>query len=144
MSDYDKRYFLSLFHSKGLEEIVPILLEDFYSEDTSIQIKALIVETLRAIHSPNYVEDYLNILAMRELGDTRNAVIVLLGDFKVDEAIPMLILALNEGKNITTNALEALGKYKKSELRPYFEKYLNHKNKYYKREAQKALAKLEK
>lgn len=140
--EQDKRYFLGLFHYKGLEECIPSMLRDMYSEDVSISIKALIAENLRVIHSPNYIDDYLRILSLKELGDSRNPIIALVGDFKVEQAIPMLVSALSEGKNITTNAIEALGKYRKTDLKIYFEKYLNHKNKYYRREAKKALQKL--
>lgn len=139
----DKRYFLGLFHFKRFDECIPLMLRDIYSEDVSISIKALIAENLRVIRSPKYVEDYLRILSMKELSDSRNAIIALVGDLKIEQAIPMLVSALEEEKNITTNALDALGKFKKAELRIYFEKYLNHKNKYYRREAKKALQKLE-
>lgn len=140
--EQDKRYFLSLFHYKGFDDCIPLMLVDMYSENISISIKSLIAENLRVIHSSKYIDDYLRILTMKELSDARNPIIVLVGDFKVEQAIPMLISALDEEKNITTNALEALGKYKRSDLRIYFEKYLNHKNKYYRREAKRALQKL--
>lgn len=139
----DKKYFLGLFHYKGLEECIPLMLEDMYSKNISVSIKVLIGENLRAIHSPKYINDYLRILSMKELSCARNPIIALVGDFKVEQAIPMLISALSEEKNITTNALNALGKFKKADLRIYFEEYLNHKNKYYRREAKKALQKLE-
>ena len=141
--EQDKRYFLGLFHYKGLDECIPLMLRDMYSEDVSISSKALIAENLRVIHSPDYIDDYLRVLSMKTLNDVRNPIISLVGDFKVEQAIPMLVSALGEEKNITTNALEALGKYRKAELRTYFEEYLNHKNKYYRREAKKALQKLE-
>lgn len=141
--EQDKRYFLGLFHYKGLDECIPMMLEDMYSESISVSIKSLIAENLRAIHSPKFIDDYLRILSMKELSDSRNPIIVLVGDLKVEQAIPMLLSALDEDKNITTNVLEALGKYKKDELKIYFEKYLNHKNKYYRREAKKALQRLE-
>ncbi len=79
---------------------------------------------------------------MKELADARNPIIALLGDLKVEQAIPMLISTLDEGKNITTNALAALGKFRKDELKVYFEKYVNHQNMYYRREAKRALEKL--
>lgn len=139
----DKRYFLSLFHFKRFDECIPLMLRDIYSEDVSISIKALIAENLRVIRSPKYVEDYLRILSMNELSDSRNAIIALVGDLKIEQAIPILVSVLDEEKNITTNALDALGKFKKADLRMYFEKYLNHKNKYYRREAKKALQRLE-
>lgn len=141
--EQDKRYFLGLFHFKRLDECIPLMLKDMYSEYISISIKALIAENLRAIHSPKYIDDYLRILSMKELSDARNPIITLVGDFKVEQAIPMLVSALDEEKNITTNALAALGKYKRADLRIYFEEYLNHKNKYYRREAKKALQKLD-
>ena len=139
----DKRYFLGLFHYKRFDECIPPMLRDMYSNNISISIKALIAENLRVIRSPKYVDDYLRILSMKELSDSRNPIIALVGDLKIEQAIPMLVSALDEEKNITTNALDALGKYKRADLRRYFEKYLNHKNKYYRREAKKALQKLE-
>ena len=141
--EQDKRYFLGLFHYKGLDECIPLMLEDMYSKNISVSIKSLIAENLRVIHSPKYINDYLRILSMKKLDDARNPIIALVGDFKVEQAIPMLIAALSEEKNITTNALDALGKFKKADLRIYFEEYLEHKNKYYRREAKKALQKLE-
>jgi hypothetical protein len=141
--EQDKRYFLGLFHYKGLDECIPLMLEDMYSKNISVSIKSLIAENLRVIHSPKYINDYLRILSMKKLDDARNPIIALVGDFKVEQAIPMLIAALSEEKNITTNALDALGKFKKADLRIYFEEYLKHKNKYYRREAKKALQKLE-
>ena len=141
--EQDKRYFLRLFHYKGLDECISLMLEDMYSKNISVSIKSLIAENLRVIHSPKYINDYLRILSMKKLDDARNPIISLVGDFKVEQAIPMLIAALSEEKNITTNALDALGKFKKADLRIYFEEYLEHKNKYYRREAKKALQKLE-
>lgn len=142
-TDVEKRYFLLLFHLKGLEEIVPMLLKDFHSSNISRNIKGMITENIRVIHSSNYISDYLKIVENNEWGDIRNPIIVLLGDLKIKEAIPMLIAALDEGKNITTNALAALGKFELKELKPYFERFLTHKNRYYRREAQRALAKIE-
>lgn len=141
--ELDKRYLLSLFHYKGFDECIPLMLEDMYSENISVSIKSLIAENLRVIHSSKYIDDYLRIISMKELSDARNPVITLVSDFKIEKAIPLLISALDEEKNITTNALNALGKYKRSELRIYFEKYINHKNKYYRSEAKKALEKIE-
>lgn len=141
--EQDKRYFLGLFHYKGFCECIPIMLKDMYSENVSDTIKSLIAENIRVIRSPAYIEDYLNLLSKEDLKDIRNPIIALVGDLKVEKALPLLISALNEGGNITTNALSSLGNFKKSELRIYFEKYLNHENKYYRKEAKKALEKLD-
>ncbi len=139
----DKIYFLHLFHFRGFEECIPLLLREVYSADISLTIKGMIIEDIRAIHSRKYKEDYLRILAMTNLEDRRNPIISLVGDLRIPEAIPLLISALSEGKNITTNALAALGKYKKEELRVYFEEYKNDENKYYRQEAIRAIRKLD-
>lgn len=143
--DYDneKNFFISLFHFKGFDEVIPMLLEDYFAKETSALTRSCIGEALRQIGSKKYIDDYLKILSKIELGDQRNSIIALLGKLKPDAAIPLLIAALDEGKNITTNAISALGQYKQSELRPYFERFLDHKNSYYRREAKTALKKLE-
>ena len=124
--------------------MIPMLLEDFYSPDTPSLTREFIGETFRLICSEKYIDDYLKILANTELGGQRNSIIALLGKLKSDTAIPLLIAALDEGKNITTNAISALGQYKQPEFRPYFERFLDHENSYYRREAKTALKKLDK
>lgn len=140
----EKNFFLDFFHFKGFDEVIPMLLEDFYSSDTPSLTREFIGETFRLICSKKYIDDYLKILANTELGGQRNSIIALLGKLKSDTAIPLLIAALDEGRNITTNAISALGQYKQPELRPYFERFLNHENSYYRREAKTALKKLDK
>ncbi len=49
--EHDKRYFLSLFHFKCMDECIPLMLNDIYSNNVSFAIKATITENLRVIRS---------------------------------------------------------------------------------------------
>lgn len=139
----EKKFFMSFFHFKGFEEVVPMLLEDFYSPETPNSTRSFIAENLRVIRSKKYVEDYLKILSDTSYGESRFAIMNLIGKLKVEAAIPMLIKMLDEERS-RTHAICALGDYKREELQPYFERFENDKNSYWRKYARAALKKLEK
>ena len=138
----EKSYFMGLFHYKGFEEVVPILIEDFYTGETLIDRWA-IGDRLYTIRSKNYIEDYLKIIANSEYSRSRQMVVLLVGKLKVEEAIPILIELLDDD-DVRGHAIAALGEYKKEEFRKYFERFQEYKNSYIRKEALKALKKLEK
>ena len=133
---------MSFFHYKGFEEVVPMLLEDFYSPKTPDLTRSFIAENLRVIHSKKYKEDYLKIISDSSYGVNRYAVMDLVGKLKIEAAVPLLIKMLDEEK-LRTNAICALCDYKKEELRPYFQRFENAKESYWRKYAKTALKKLD-
>lgn len=140
--DNEKNFFISLFHYKGFGEVVPMLLDDFYSDDTSSLTRQFIGETLRTIRSKKYMDDYLTIIASPQYGLARAPIFSLVGSLKVEQAIPILVNLLEVDKEFAPCALQTLGAYKRCELRPYFERFINSPDLCLRKIANEALKKL--
>lgn len=140
--DNEKNYFISLFHYRGFEEVVPMLLNDFYSDKISSLTRQFIGESLRAIRSKNYIDDYLEIIAKPQYGLARAPIFSLVGDLKVEQAIPILIHLLEVDEEFAPCALQTLGNYKQFELQPYFEHFINSPDMCMRKIAKTALKKL--
>lgn len=138
----EKNFFISLFHYRGFEEAVPLLLKDFYAEETTSLTRQFIGETLRAIHSKKYVEEYLNIISNQQYGLARAPLFSLIGSLKEEKAIPVLIRLLDTDREFAPCALQALGAFRCQKLRPYFERYINSSDKDLCKAANLALKKL--
>lgn len=140
--DNEKDYFMSFFHFKGFEEVVPMLLNDFYSDIPKLT-REFIGDTLYEIRSREYIDDYIKIISNPENGISRAMIILLVGKLKIEEAIPILTDLLDDDQ-VRSHAIIALGNYKREEFRQYFEKFENNKSSYIRKYAKAALKKLEK
>lgn len=140
--DNEKWYFASLFRYKGFDEFVPMLLNEFVSDKPGFN-RWQIAEIVEAIHSKKYINKYLKIISNKKFGKDRQMLVLLVGKLKTEEAIPILINLLDD-YDVTGHAINALSQHKREEFRPYFERFLNHENSYYRREAKTALKKLDK
>jgi hypothetical protein len=103
-----------------------VLFEDYYSNDPDIN-KWEIGDRLYQIRSKKYIDDYLRIISDASYGQDRQMVILLVGKLKVEAAIPVLIDLL-EDEGVRSQAIAALGDFKRDELRPYFERFQNSKH----------------
>lgn len=137
----EKQYLLKWFHHRGLEEVVPMLLEDYCSDDLNVDRWA-IGDCLYQIRSKKHIADYLKIIANASYGQDRQMVILLVGKLKAEDAIPALIDLL-EDEGVRLQAIAALGDFKRDELRPYFERFQNSKHPGWRRYAKAALKKLD-
>jgi hypothetical protein len=141
--DNEKNHFLSFFHFKGFEEVVPMLLDDFYSPDTSRLTREFISDTLYQIRSKKYIDDYLKILSNPEYEHYCLFITLLVSSLKVEAAIPIFIKMLDNEK-ICALGVRALGNYNRTEFRSYFERFENDKRSDVRKYAKAALKKLEK
>ena len=137
----EKQYLLGWFHHKGLEEVVPMLLKDYYSNNSDID-KWAIGDRLYQIRSKKYIDDYLKIISDSSYGQDRQMIVLLVGKLKVEAAIPILIDLL-EDEGVRLQAIVALGDFKRENLRPYFERFQNAKHPGWRKYAKAALKKLE-
>lgn len=140
--DNEKNFFISLFHYRGFEEVIPMLLNDFYSDKISSITRQFIGETLRTIRSKKYIDDYLEIIANPKYGLARAPIFSLVGALKVERAIPILVSLLEADEKFAPCALQTLGAYKQFELRPYFERFINSPDMHLRKIADVALKKL--
>lgn len=136
----EKQYLLGWFHHKGLEEVVPMLLEDYCSDNTDID-KWAIGDRLYQICSKKYVDDYLKIIADPSYGKDRQMIVLLVGKLKVEAAIPILIDLL-EDEGVRLHAIVALGNFKREEFRCHFERFQNSTHPGWRKYAKIALKKL--
>ena len=137
----EKQYLLKWFHHRGLEEVVPMLLEDYCSDDLNVDRWA-IGDCLYQIRSKKHIADYLKIIANASYGQDRQMVILLVGKLKAEVAIPVLINLL-EDEGVRLQAIAALGDFKRGDLRPYFERFQNSKHPGWRKYAKSALKKLD-
>jgi hypothetical protein len=137
----EKNYFLSLFHYRGFEEAVPIILDDFLSPDTSRLTRELISDTLYQIRSNKYIDEYLEILSNPEYEHYSLFITLLLSSLKVNDAVPVFIKML-ENDELCALGLRALGNYNREEFRSYFLRYENDKRSSVRKYARAALNKL--
>ena len=140
--DNEKNFFISLFHYRGFNEVIPMLLNDFYSDKISSLTRQFIGETLRTIRSKKYIDDYLKIIVKPQYGLARVPIFLLVGELKVEQAIPILIHLLEEDEEFAPCALQTLGAYKRFELRPYFERFADSPDTHLRKIARTALKKL--
>ena len=137
----EKQYLLGWFHHRGLEEVIPMLLEDYYSNNVDIDRWA-IGDRLYQVRSKKYVDDYIKIISNPAYGQDRQMVILLIGKLKIESAIPILIDLL-EDEGVRLHAIIALGDFKREDLRPYFKRFENSKHPGWRKYAKAALKKLD-
>ena len=138
----EQNHFLSFFQFKGNEEVVPMLIEDYYSEETQDLTRWFISDCIYQIRSKNFVREYLNIVSKRTFGRNRQMIILLLGKLKEESAISTLIDLL-EDEDVRLHAICALGEFKREEFRCYFEQFQNSKHPGWRKYARLALKKLD-
>ena len=139
----EQEYFLSFFHFKGFDEVVPMLLEDFCSCNADDMIGWTIADHLYQIRSKSYIPEYLDIISNSFYGSNRQMLILLIGEWQVADAVPILIDLL-EDEDVRLHAISALGCFKREEFRPYFERFENSKHSGWRKYARAALKKLDK
>lgn len=141
--DDEQEHFLRFFHFKGFDEVVPMLLQDFCTCNATDMIGWTIAEHLYQIRSKSYIPEYLEIISNAAYGSNRQMLILLMGEWKIEAAIPILIELL-EDEDVRLHAISALGYFKREEFRPYFEQFENSKHPGWRKYARAALKKLNK
>jgi len=137
----EQNYFMRFFYIKGLDDVIPMLLEDYYSEKTEDLTRWFISDCIYQIRSKNFVKEYLDIVSSRRFGRNRQMIVLLLGKLKEESAIPTLI-ALLEDEEIRLHAICALGEFKREEFRCYFERFQNSTHPGWRKYAKVAISKL--
>ena len=137
----EQNYFLRFLHIKGLDDVVPMLLEDYYSEKTEDLTRWFISDCIYQIRSKRFVKEYLDIVSNRVFGRNRQMIVLLLGKLKEESAIPTLIDLL-EDEEVRLHAISALGEFKREEFRRYFERFQNSTHPGWRKYAKAAIKKL--
>ena len=137
----EQDYFISFFHSKGLDDILPILLEDYCDEKTADLTRWYLSDCIYEIRSGKYVKEYIDIVSNKTFGINRQMIILLLGKLKEESAVPVLVRLL-EDEEVRLHAICALGEFKREDFRCYFERFQDSTNPGCRKYAKAALKKL--
>lgn len=119
----EQNFFLQFFQFKGINEVVPLLIEDYKDAQTTDLTRWFISDCLYQIRNPDHMEMYLELVSDPQYGINRQMLVLLLGKLKSESAIPVLI-ALLEDSDVSMQSIIALGEYRQPEFRPYFEQFL--------------------
>ena len=138
----EQNYFLNFFYIKGLDDLVPMLLEDYYFEKTEDLTRWFISDCIYQIRSKKFVKEYLDIVSNKKFGSNRKMIVLLLGKLKEERAVPVLINLL-EDEEVRLHAICALGEFKREEFRCYFERFQNSKHPGWRKYAKEAIKKLD-
>ena len=139
----EQNYFLGLLHVRGNDEVIPMLLADYYSAETENLTRWFISDCIYTIRSKKFIKEYLEIVTNTSFGTNRKMIILLLGSLKEETAIPTLINLL-EDEDVRLQAIVALGNFKREEFRCHFERFQDSKHYGWRKYSRKALAKLNK
>lgn len=137
----EQLFFMGFLRYRGMDEVVPDLLAEYRSPQSSETVRWVISDSLYAICSSKYAKDYIDIINNPDYGINRQMIVLLVGKLHIENAIPALIKLL-EDDFVCLHAIIALGDFKREELRPIFERFScdNHSGK--RNYAKKALKKL--
>lgn len=139
----EQREFLKFFDFEGLDELVPMLLKDYRSDNTSELSRRYISDCLYTIRSKKYVSEYLDIITSPSYGTNRQMVILLLGELRAEAAIPAL-LELLEDETVRTHTIYALSEFKREDFRHHFERFTSAKHPGWRKYSREAIEKLDK
>ena len=137
----EQNYFMRFLCIKGLDDVIPMLLEDYYSEKTADLTRWFISDCVYQIRSKRFVKEYLDIVSGKMFGQNRQMFVLLLGKLKEESAIPTLIDLL-EDEEVRLHAISALGEFKREEFRCYFERFQNSTHPGWRKYARSAIKKL--
>ncbi len=138
----EQLFFMGFLRYKGMDEVVPDLLAEYRSPQSSDTVRWFISDKLYAIRSPKYAKDYIDIINNPDYGINRQMIVLLVGKLHIENAIPALIKLL-EDDNVCLHAIIALGDFKREEFRPIFERFTCDTHSGRRNYAKKALVKLD-
>lgn len=137
----EQNFFIRFLCIKGLDDVIPMLLEDYYFEKTADLTRWFISDCIYQIRSKNFIREYLDIVSSRVFGRNRQMIVLLLGKLKEESAIPTLIDLL-EDEEVRLQAICALGEFKREEFRCHFERFQNSTHPGWRKYAKAALKKI--
>ena len=141
--DEDKSWLVRTLGVKGFNEATETLIDEFYKASNDSSLKWTIGNTLSIILDKNHIADIIKIVKERGHGTSRQMFVIALGKMKDKKVIPVLLELLNDN-DLTGHAIIALSYFNDNNLISYIEPFKNHKTDWIRKEAEKAIKKIEK
>lgn len=139
--EYERILMLSLFCFNGGGRYIPQLLQDYTAPETPEDRRAVIAQCVFENRAEEYADEYVKIMAGKRYGQSRQTFVLLAGELKLENAVPVLIKLLDEG-DFRLHALVALSAYRREDFRPYFLRFKNSEDLQIRQAAIMALQKL--
>ncbi len=122
----------------------PALIQEFISVNDPLgSYKWALGNALSILADDSVFEGIVDIVQNQNHGKAREMVVVALGNMKDPRAVDVLIEMLKD-EEVAGHALLALRKLKADKARPYIEPFLEHPKAWVRKEAKRALAKIDK
>lgn len=138
----EKEFLVRCLGVKGFTEVTETLIEEFLTSENRA-LKWAIGNTLSIILDKSHEDDYIEIINDKQHGTTRQMFAVTLGKLNSEKAISDLITLLND-EEINGHVIMALGNFNHFELVDKVKPFLEHDEKWIRKEAEKSIKKLEK
>lgn len=124
----------------------PALMEAFESQQENdrydFHLKWTMGQALSVVADDSFSDDIIRIVRDKGHGQARGGLVPALGNMKDPRAVDVLIELLDD-QEVATDALGPLGKLKAAKARPKIERFLNDPDPWVRREAKRALAKID-
>ena len=136
-----KNAIVGLLGVKGFNEVTEILLSKYNDKNYNIN-KWNVGDALYSIQDKRFEDKYIEIVENDANGTSRQMIVILLGRLRCEKAIQTLIDLLQDD-DVNGHAIMALGYFKNNELIKYVEPFLHHEKRWIRKEAEKAIKKIQ-
>jgi HEAT repeat protein len=120
-----------------------LLVEEFRKYGAYPGLLWAIGNALSVVANDDVLSDIVGLIRDKTYGKAREMLVVALGNMKSPD-VKYTLIELLEDEDLAGYAIMALGKLKCKEARPFIERFLTHPKSWVRREAKKALAKIDK
>lgn len=147
LSEYDdqndKEWLVRCLGVKGFTEATETLIREFYKASNNSELKWAIGNTMSLILDKNSINPMLKIVQEKEHGVSREMFVIALGKLKDKKVIPVLLKLIND-PDVTGHVIMALSNFNDLNLVNHIKPFKNHKKTWIKKEAEKAIKKIDK
>jgi len=120
-----------------------LLIEEFRRSDADLFLKWAIGNALSVVADDDVLNDIIALINDKKHGKAREMLVVALGNMRTPGVGDFLIELLDD-ESLAGHAIMALGKLKYKEAHSSIERFLTHPKSWIRKEAKKALAKIDK
>lgn len=120
-----------------------LLVEEFRRAKSDLGLNWAIGNALSVVADDNVLSDIVGLIRDKTYGKAREMLVVALGNMRSPD-VKYILIELLDDKDLAGYAIMALGKLKCKEARPFIERFLNHPKSWVRKEAKKALARIDK
>jgi len=123
-------------------EAPALLVEEFRRSKGDFGLNWAIGNALSVVADDDVLNDIVGLIRDKTYGKAREMLVVALGNMKTPD-VKYFLIELLDDEDLAGYAIMALGKLKSKEARPFIERFLTHPKSWVRREAKKALARID-